>query len=251
MSVCDGGFESAPMASDSFLGAHGRFEYREVNVSHNHHLGGASAGFAVFSSAGCSLSQIRVVNNSCELGRTVFVQTSAYRVRVTQLIVANTGGGPLGVVTLGGANWTFEEVWLIDNDQDSDWMVGFVKENKVTMIGCVISLSASDFDLRTERVVVIHDGTKFGGSHFVAPILGGVLNDTNFAGLARFNETHPLHGKVDKFIQMRSDDIYREPDVALLNESVICLFFPVFIMVAFVWMRAIYAPKPELGTFLN
>jgi hypothetical protein len=239
------------MATDTFFAAHGRQNYRRINVTHNRHLNGASAGFSISSSVSCSICQVNVLNDTCELGRTVFIETKSGQTNLTQFTIGFTGGGPLGVVTLDGMNWTFVNVALLENDPDSDWIVGFVHENRVLMVNCVISLSASDFDLRTERVVIDHNGTVFrvNGDHL--PRVNNVQNDRGFVNLTVFNVTHPLHAKVDKFVQMRSDDIYREPEIALLDEAVVCLIFPLFVMVSFIWMRAIYAPRPDLGAFLR
>jgi hypothetical protein len=251
ISIYDSGFESAPMATDTFSIAHGWQNLRAVNVTRNRHLGGASAGFAITASTSCTLLNINVMNNSCDLGRTVFVTAIVDHVRLVQSTVAFTSGGPLGVVTLDGALWIFENVSLVENERDSDWIVGFLKETTVVMVDCVISLSASDFELRTERVVITHNNTTFGGNLVIDQGALLVRNDTAFGNLSIFNVTHPLHGKFDKFVQMRSDDIYREPEIALLDETVVCLVFPLFIVFCFIWLRSIYAPSSDLGAFLR
>jgi hypothetical protein len=250
LSIYDSGFESAPMATDTFSISHGWQRLRAVNVSRNRHLEGASAGFAITLSASCILVNIAVMNNSCDLGRTVFISVIAVHMRFTQSTIAFTSGGPLGVVTLDGPAWVFENVSLVHNERDSDWIVGFVRETTLTMVNCIVSLSALDFELRTERVVITHNNTVFGGNPIVVPVLAG-KNDTVFANLSVFNVTHPLHGKVDKFVQMRSDDVYREPEIALLDEAVVCIIFPPFIVLCFIWLRSIYAPYQEMGAFIR
>jgi hypothetical protein len=49
---------------------------------------------------------------------------------------------------------------------------------------------------------------------------------------------------------MRTDDVYRESEVTLLDETVVCLVFPIFLMICFIWLRSLYSPRTERGTLL-
>jgi hypothetical protein len=244
----DNGFHGAPMATDTFSMSHGEQTVTDSNFSVNKNLAGGSAAFWMSSARFSSLSHLNVLNNSCEVGRTIFIG-SQKAVFAASNILWNDGG-PLGLVRLQGQDWHFQNVALWGNERHSDWIVGSGSEPRLQMTSCAVDVSENEFNLRTENVNVTKFKTVFGANSTALALKAVPFVNASFAGLKALNQSRRPHGKFDKFIKMRTDDVYRESEVTLLDETIVCLVFPVFLMICFIWLRSLYSPRTERGTLL-
>jgi hypothetical protein len=148
------------MATDTFSMSHGRQTITGSNFSMNKNLAGGSAAFWMSSASDSSLFHLNVLNNSCEVGRTIFMG-SQKAVFAASNILWN-GGGPLGLIRLQGKEWLFQNVAMWGNERHSDWILGSGPEPTVQMTSCVVDISENGFDLWTENVIVNKFKTVFG-----------------------------------------------------------------------------------------
>jgi hypothetical protein len=242
------GHLAAPMASDTFTTLHGIQSLWWNNVSRNQGIAGGSGAFFISPSSSCQMYGMNIINNSCDIGRTLYLRSGHDGSTILNSNILMNGGGDLGVVMISGHNCTFNTVAFADNERHSIWFLG-QDSAQVFLINCNVNLTETEFRSRAKNVDLIHSSVVYGAKSTIK-VEGVALNETLFAGLIPLNESMKRPAKVDVFNAMRAGDVVRERDVTLLNETVVCLLFPIFIMICFTWLRTLYLPRVEKGALL-